>query len=433
MNKITEFPPPDARLIGKVRHTKLEPSRPEEARRTNGNGEDHPPPWTTNQKLVSLGEWDAGDDLGPIPPRGWLLGNAFCRRFVSSLIADGGVGKTATRLAQYLSAATKRELTGEHVFMRCRVLIVSLEDDTDELRRRLEAAMLHFGIKREDVKGWLFMVAPGAAGGKLMTIDQYGRPVIGELAAKLTQTIIDRRIDIVALDPFVKSHSVEENHNSLIDAVVQVLTGLAVKHNIAVDVPHHTSKGPADPGNADKGRGASSMKDAARLVYTLSPMSLDEAKGFGLTETDRRSLVRMDSAKVNIAPPMTEAKWFRLVGVNLGNATDLYPNGDNVQTIEPWSPPETFAGLSNSTLNQILNEIDAGLTDGNHYTDAPNAPERAAWKVIERHRPGKAPEICRKIIKLWVASGLLTKRNYENPVTRKAVSGFKVDNEKRPT
>jgi hypothetical protein len=46
-------------------------------------------------------------------------------------------------VAQLLSLATGRPLTGEHVFQRCRVLIVSLEDDADELRRRVLAAMLH--------------------------------------------------------------------------------------------------------------------------------------------------------------------------------------------------------------------------------------------------------------------------------------------------
>ena len=91
----------------------------------------------------------------------------------------------------------------------------------------------------------------------------------------------------------------------------------------------------------------------------------------------------MDSAKVNIAPPMSEAKWFRLVGVEIGNASDLYPHGDTVQTVEPWTPPDSFAGLSNVTLNQILTDIEAGTPDGNRYTDAPNAIERAAWRVID--------------------------------------------------
>ncbi len=85
------------------------------------------------------------------PPRGWLLGNTFCRRFLSSLIRDGGVGKTAVRYAQALALATGRDLTGEHVFQRARVLIISLEDDADELRRRVLAARLHFNIPASDL------------------------------------------------------------------------------------------------------------------------------------------------------------------------------------------------------------------------------------------------------------------------------------------
>ena len=58
----------------------------------------------------------------PVPsPRQWLLGNVFCRKFLSQLLADGGVGKTALRYAQYISLAIGRSLTGEHVFVRCRV------------------------------------------------------------------------------------------------------------------------------------------------------------------------------------------------------------------------------------------------------------------------------------------------------------------------
>jgi hypothetical protein len=89
--------------------------------------------------LANLGEWDAGNDTEMPPPRGWLLGNIFARKFMSSLLADGGVGKTALRYAQLLSVAIGRSLTGDHVFARCRVLIISLEDGPDELRRRILA------------------------------------------------------------------------------------------------------------------------------------------------------------------------------------------------------------------------------------------------------------------------------------------------------
>ena len=247
-----------------------------------------------------LGIWDAGEDDYEIPPRGWLLGNQFCRRFLSSLLADGGTGKTAVRIAQLTSLAIGRSLTGEHVFQRCRVLILSLEDDRDELRRRVYATMLHYGIKPEDVKGWLFLAAP--KGLKLAELRD-GSPQVGALEELLRKAISDFRLDLISLDPFVKAHSLEENSNSAIDFVCMLLAKLAIEFNCAVDVPHHTRKGNAGAGNADSGRGASAMKDAARLVYTLTPMSHEEADTFGMSEADRRSFVRMDSGKVNIAPP----------------------------------------------------------------------------------------------------------------------------------
>ena len=380
-----------------------------------------------------LQEWDAGNDTKIPSPRGWLLGNVFCRRFVSSVIAEGGVGKTALGIAQLLSLAIGRSLTGEHVFQRCRVLIVSIEDDAAELRRRVLAALIHHDVSREEIAGWLFLATPGAGAGKLAIMDQRGRIVEGDLAVALRDAIARLQIDIVSLDPFVKSHGVEENGNNAVDCVMQILTDCASAYDCAIDAPHHQSKGIAEPGNANRGRGASAMKDAARLVYTLSPMSPEEAQTFGIAEGERRRLVRMDSGKVNIAPPMAEAKWFRLVGVPLGNGTETYPHGDEVQTVEPWAPPDTWAGISNIVANAILDEIDAGLPDGNRYTDAPKGGDRSAWQVVVRHVPDKSETQARQIVIAWIKNGVLNREDYDNPTTRKTVKGLRANPAKRPS
>jgi AAA domain len=283
---------------------------------------------------------------------------------------------------------------------------------------------LHYKIDRSHLKGWLFLSAPGAAGGKLMTMNQRGHLIRGAMADNIEAVVVARGIDIVSLDPFIKSHSVDENSNSAIDDVVQVLTDLAAKYDIAVDAPHHISKGMADPGNASRGRGASAMKDAGRLVYTLTAMSTDEAKAFGVSEEKRRLLIRMDSGKVNITPPMGAARWFRLVGVPLGNATDTYPSGDEVQTVEPWEPPDTWAGMSADLLNRIKADINAGMADGTRYTDASAAKARAAWRVVQRHAPTKTEAQAREVIKTWVKNGVLVNREYENPVDRKTAVGL---------
>jgi 5S rRNA maturation endonuclease (ribonuclease M5) len=390
------------------------------------------PLWDPYAAPSALGEWDAGEVTTKPPPREWLLGNVFARTFMSSLLADGGVGKTAVRIAQLISLALGRSLTDEHVFQRCRVLIVSLEDDKHELERRVEALLLHHGIDRSELTGWLFLSAPGGACGKIMTADKRGNMTSGPLREAIEKTIVARKIDIVSVDPFVKSHQAEENDNNAIDEVVQTLTDMAIAHNIALDAPHHTSKGASDPGNANRGRGASAMKDGARLVYTLNVMSPDEAKAFGISEEHRKFYIRMDSAKVNIAPPMGRAKWFKLVGVRLDNGNEKYPGGDEVQAAEPWSPPETWADLDSGLLNRMLTEIDAGLKDGSRYTDHNVARERAAWKVVLKHAPGKSEAQAREVIRTWVKNGVLENRDYHNPVERKERRGLYVDPDKRP-
>jgi hypothetical protein len=113
-------------------------------------------------------------------------------------------------------------------------------------------------------------------------------------------------------------------------------------------------------------------------------MTDEEAATFGVEPEQRRFYVRLDKAKVNIEPPAEKAAWFKLVGVQLGNATEMYPNGDSVQTVEPWMPPELWADISPVTLNAALTEIDAGLPNGQRYSDAGAARDRAAWAVVQK-------------------------------------------------
>jgi hypothetical protein len=379
-----------------------------------------------------LGEWDAGEDDWQIPPREWLLGNVFCRRFVSSLLADGAVGKTTVRIAQLLGCATGRPLTGEHVFQRCRVLLVSAEDDRDELRRRVRAAMLYYSIADQDLKGWFLLATIGPRGWKLATVEN-GVRKISELRDRLIHTITRHKIDIVSCDPFVKLHAVEENSNDAIDFVTGLLANIADEYNCAVDAPHHVSKGSVDPGNANRGRGASAFKDAARLVYSLAGMSDEEAALFKIDAGERLRFIRMDHAKVNLAPPPKSAKWFEIVGVSLNNGTPRYPNGDEIGVAVPWEPPDLWRGISDFTANAILDEIDAGLDDGKQfYSDHAKATDRAASDVVRKHLPELSDVQARDVIKTWLKKGVLRHETYHDEAARKPRQGLRVNPAQRP-
>ncbi|MEH2485426.1 AAA family ATPase [Bradyrhizobium sp. AZCC 2230] len=379
---------------------------------------------------TTLNEWDAGDFIDMPPPREWLLGNQFCRRFLSGLLAPGATGKTAVRTLQYLALATARPLTGQHVFKRGRVLLLSLEDDDTELQRRIAAARIHHGIEPDDLKGWLFCATP--KGIKLADLKD-GARVAGPLEAMLRHVIKTRKIDLLGLDPFVKLHALEENDNGAMDFVCDLLVKLAIEFNIAVDVPHHTKKGLQTAGDADAGRGASSARDAGRLMYTLTRMSDAEGETFGIPAEERRLYVRLDSSKVNIAPPSGEATWFKLIGVRLDNGTPDYPQGDEVQTVIPWHPPKTWDGITAAQLNAALDDIEAGFPNGQRYSDASAAADRAAWQAVQRHCPGRTEPQCRDIVRTWVKNGVLIHEDYDDPVTRKARKGLRVCTGKRPS
>ena len=174
------------------------------------------------------------------------------------------------------------------------------------------------------------------------------------------------------------------------------------------------------------------MIDGGRLIYTLNVMSPEEAQAFAIPEGERKTYIRMDSGKVNITKHMLQAKWFHLIGVEIGNATELYPNGDTVQTVEPWEPPDVWENLSTPIINRILDDIDAGLPDGVRYTDAKSATTRAAWQVIRKHVPDKSEMQAREVIKTWVKTGLLEPFDYENPKARKQEKGLRVNSVRRP-
>ena len=135
---------------------------------------------------------------------------------------------------------------------------------------------------------------------------------------------------------------------------------------------------------------------------------------------------------MNIAPPSIQAKWFRIVGMPLGNFTDTYPAGDNVQTVEPWIPPDTWAGTDHIILNLILDDIDAGLPNGQRYSPVNAAEKRAAWGVVQKHCTNKEEAQCRAVILAWIKSGTLIKESYHDPVDRKDRVGLSVNAAMRP-
>jgi hypothetical protein len=396
-----------------VRQT--EASRRQAHRKANGHDPD---------AVLSYTARNAGEDFGPWPPRGWLIYETFCRRFLSALVARGGAGKTALRLAQAMAVATGLELTGQKVFRRCNVLYVSLEDDELELSRRIEAARRRFGVSHEQLLDAFFYICP--LGFQLARFAEHDHAVQpGPLYSLLDARIPQHRIGLVVIDPFIKAAGVPENDNASIDFVCAMLSKLASDHDCAIDVIHHVSKGFADPGDSDKSRGASALRDAARLLATAVPMSPIEAEHYGCSESERRVLCRVDLGKANITPNLGRATWFHLEGVALDNGTEEYPAGDRIQVALAWDPPDLWDTVK-PVEERILARIDLGPGGMRRYSPSITAsPERAAWRVVAEIADASVSKgQAQRAIDSWLKTGILFRRRYRDPLHRKHIVGL---------
>ena len=133
-------------------------------------------------------------------------------------------------------------------------------------------------------------------------------------------------------DPFVRLHNCPENDNIAIDKVAEIFTDLADELNIAIHLVHHTRKRSSEggEGEADTARGASSFVNAMRLVHTLSVMDEKNAKAYGIPVDLRKWYIRLDDAKINLAPPMEKVRWYKRVSVDLANGEAV----GTLQTVE---------------------------------------------------------------------------------------------------
>jgi hypothetical protein len=281
----------------------------------------------------------ATPDLGPdhIPMRQWLAKYLLLLGNTTMLVAPGGQGKSTFTIQLGLSIAAGRSWGPLNVARGGgAVWIWNNEDDIDELNRRIYAASKTMGIPLKDVVGRFYrnsgaekrlMVAGPGPNGTLVRM-----PVVDDLI----QHIKARDIRLLVVDPFVATHSLNENDNVHMEFVAGIWREIAKAAGCAVLIVHHTSKPPQGDsgghvGNQHSARGASALMAAARVGVTLMPMSDNDAERlFGKRNDDRKTrMVRLDSAKANLSAPSDRAIWFEKQGVDIGNGAGMLA-GDEV-------------------------------------------------------------------------------------------------------
>ena len=96
-------------------------------------------------------------DPATLPTRQFIYGRHVLRKYLTSLLAPGAVGKSSLTVVEALAIVTGRPLLGVMPNERCNVWLWNGEDPHEELQRKVLAAMLHYKIPPEEVKGRLFL------------------------------------------------------------------------------------------------------------------------------------------------------------------------------------------------------------------------------------------------------------------------------------
>lgn len=357
-------------------------------------------------------------DLAALRPREWVYGHFLIRRFVSVLGAPGGTGKTAYALAVALAVALGRPLVEEPVHSPGRAWIYNLEDPRDELLRRVQAALIAHRIPATDLAGRLFLDSgrdqPLVVAARLPDGTVVATPVVEALIEELRR----RQVTLLVVDPFVKSHRLEENRNEQIDFAAALWSRVADAAGCAVLLVHHFRKG-GIAGDADAFRGASALVDAARAAVALRSMDEKEAERFGVDEAERWFFVRADNAKLNLAPRPLDATWLQLRSIAL-------PNGDHVQAVARWRPASVFKDLTLAASADLIEQLGSPRDDGERWSARKQDSERWAGSLITRV-VGCTEEQARAILDGYFASKALRTVEYQSPKQRKARKGLEHD------
>jgi hypothetical protein len=326
-------------------------------------------------------DWQESD----LPRRPWLAANFLQRRTVTLLAGRGGVGKSSLALGWGCAlclgqsfGAFRPQLIENRAL---RVSIFGIEDDYDEMRRRLAACLRQFEAQPGDLKGRLALVCPTDGAGVLLRRDANSSVLLETPAmTRLEEHLAEFKPDALFCDPLGEMHCEDENDNIAMKEVLARLRTCARQHETALTALHHLRKSKANGDDldtlADAIRGGGGIVNAARQAFVMRGMSAADAEELGVPVEGRHHFARLDAVKDNYAPPARKATWMELSSYELAT-------GELVGAVVPWTPPTRHPpGLP--TLMMLAEQIGHGI-GGQPYSSKLSSDARSVRRLFEQH------------------------------------------------
>ena len=339
-----------------------------------------------------------------LPRREWVYGYDYIRKYISVTASAGGIGKTSLINVEALAIATGKPLLGVAVKQQTNVWVINLEDPISEMQMRTIAAMQHYGITPEEVKGRLFMDGEDTMQITLAAEGRDGLITNDDMLAAMIRVVKQNNIGAIILDPFVSAHLVNENNNGSIQAVVAMLRKLARDTNSSVQLVHHIRKGNGDDATIDSVRGAGSLIGAARAARVINRITPEDAMALGVDEHEALGIFRVDDGKANLAPPSDKAVYRRMQSVEIAN-------GEHIGVATEFKLPDLFDGVTADNARNVQKLVQEAEANQTPYKANVQAKQYVGHAVAEElnldmEKPGDKAKV-KAIVKQWMKTNVL--------------------------
>ena len=359
------------------------------------------------------------------------------------------MGKSSLLLIMLLSIATGRQLLGRKVHKRRKVAYWSGEDNREEVMRRLKAACLLFKITHEEIDGWLTLLDPYEMPLEIAeerVLKDRGKTIaINELTVKVVSAFLtDNEIEVLAIDPMVDTHSLQENDNGAINKVMKGFKMIAQSSKSAVILAHHIAKGSTgenskvDP--VDAARGATAIINASRIVLVLRNMNENDRSTYEIDQEHVAQYVEIVDAKANLSLKGLPT-YIQKASVDILNGDEDYPEGDSVGVVKNWTPTaeQSFDRVERmyTALQFLVQEHEKEIGEGQIFSHDQSSAwcgiglagkdvfnvsigeERAADKRSNKENDNRS--MIKSILTSMVDCGLIEVGSVYRPDTRKHV------------
>jgi RecA-family ATPase len=230
------------------------------------NGPDARAPQPPKFRIINPADWEGL----PFPPREWIVPGYMPHKTVTLLSGDGSVGKSLLALQLAAGRALAREWIGL-MPEPGRTLILSAEDDADEMHRRLEDIRKFYGARMADLAGMQLvdLVGEDSILGALTRGQIEPTPMYRALDAYLTEW----QPDLTILDVLADMFSGDENSRPQSRQFIGLLKRLGRNHECALLLLAHPSLTGLNTGTGTSGSTGWNNAVRSRLYFQTAKAS----------------------------------------------------------------------------------------------------------------------------------------------------------------